>query len=95
MLFVFSVFFSQKWIKNKTIFEEEQSNDSSDNNLFSNELNCPLKNLDLDDDNNNNNNDNNNNNNNDNNNNNIPEENSSIDFSPGDSLKKLKEKDLL
>jgi hypothetical protein len=36
------------------IFEEELSDDSSNNSLFSNELNSPLKNLDFDDDNNNN-----------------------------------------
>jgi hypothetical protein len=66
-----------------SIFEEEVSEDSSNNSLFSSKLNSPFKNLDLEDDNNNNNN---------NNNNIITKETSSIDFSSEESFKKIKRK---
>jgi hypothetical protein len=66
----------------ESIFEEEVSEDSSDNSLFSNKLNSPLNNLDLED----------NNNNNNNNNNNITKETSSIDLSSDYSFKKIKRK---
>jgi hypothetical protein len=70
----------------ESIFEDEGSEDSSNDSVFSSKLNSPFKNLDLED------NDNNNNN---NNNNNIITETSTIDFSSDDSFKKLKEKELL
>jgi hypothetical protein len=81
MLFIFSVFPKIDLEQNEldSIFEEEVSDYSSDNSVFSNVLNSPLKNLDLDDDNNNN-------------NNNIIKENSRIYFSSDDSIKKIKRK---
>jgi hypothetical protein len=62
-----------------SIFEDEVSEESSDNSVFSSKLNSPFKNLDLDDNDNNNNNDN-----------NIITETSSIDFSSDNSYKKIK-----
>jgi hypothetical protein len=66
----------------ESIFEDEVTEDSSDNSLFSSKLNSPFKNLDLEDDDNNNN----------NNNNNITKETSNINFSSDDSFKKIKRK---
>jgi hypothetical protein len=65
-----------------SIFEDEISEESSDNSLFRSKLNTPFKNLDLEDDDNNNN----------NNNNNITKKTSSIDFSSDGSYKKIKRK---
>jgi hypothetical protein len=67
----------------ESVFEDEVSEDSSSDSVFSSKLNSPFKNLDLED------NDNNNNN---NNNNNIIIETSSIYFSSDDSFKKIKRK---
>jgi hypothetical protein len=66
----------------ESIFEDEVSEDSSNDSVFSSKLNSPFKNLDLED----------NDNNNNNNNNNIITETSSIDFSSDDSFKKIKRK---
>jgi hypothetical protein len=65
----------------QSIFEDEVSDESSHNSLFSSKLNSPFKNLDLEDNDNNN-----------NNNNNIITETSSIDFSSDNSFKKIKRK---
>jgi hypothetical protein len=66
----------------ESVFEDEVSEDNSNDSVFSSKLNSPFKNLDLDD----------NDDNNNNKNNNIITETSSIDFSSDDSFKKIKRK---